>query len=141
MANGRKRYQRRQFERDMEIYIATKYMQAAILEDTIDLRLGVPSAESAAVVPANYTLNITPYSDMYIRVMFGNTSPTSRRAKAGVAYNISPPLNIDDPNTLQISIYAASRIQALNDLSACYIRDNNFSRASKLKTLIIGNTT
>ena len=141
MANGRKRYQRRQFERDMEIYMATKYLQAAVLEDTIDLRLGVPSAASAAVVPANYTLKIVPYSDMYLRVMYGNVAPTSQRVKAGQEYDITPPATIDDPSTLQIVIYGASRIQELSDLSACYIRDNNFSKARKLRKLVLGNKT
>ena len=141
MANGRKRYQRRQFERDMEIYMATKYLQAAVLEDTIDLRLGVPSAASAAVVPANYTLKIVPYSDMYLRVMYGNVAPTSQRVKAGQEYDITPPATIDDPSTLQIVIYGASRIQELSDLSACYIRDNNFSKARKLRKLVLGNNT
>jgi len=70
------------------------------LEDTIDLRLGVPSAASAAVVPANYTLKIVPYSDMYLRVMYGNVAPTSQRVKAGQEYDITPPATIDDPSTL-----------------------------------------
>lgn len=140
MANGRKRYQRRQFDRDMEFYIATKYKQAAILADSIELRLGSPPTN--AVIPANYSLSITPYSDMYLRVMYGNAgSDVVMRALAGQAYTINPPVVIDDPNTLQVVIYGASRIQALNDLSPLYIRDNNFSKASKLKTLIIGNNT
>ena len=61
------------------------------------------------------------------------------RAKAGQEYEITTNLtNMDDTAIL---IYAASRIEALNDLSACYIHDNDFSKASKLKTLIIGNNT
>jgi len=37
---------------------------------------------------------------MYIRVMFGNTDTVSRRAKAGIEYEISPPSPITSRNTL-----------------------------------------
>lgn len=141
MANGRKRYQRRQFERDQEIYVATKYLQSAIFSDSIEMRLATADPESVQVVPVNDTIKITPYSDMYIRVMFGNTDVVSYRALAGTEYEVSPPFEITSRNTLQITVYAASRIQAFSDLSAFYIRDNNFSRATKLKTLVLGNPT
>lgn len=141
MANGRKRYQRRQFERDQEIYVATKYLQSAILSDSIEMRLATADPESVQVVPVNDTIKITPYSDMYIRVTFGNTNTVSYRALAGTEYEVSPPFEITSRNTLQITVYAASRIQAFSDLSAFYIRDNNFSRATKLKTLVLGNPT
>ncbi len=77
---------------------------------------------------------------MYISVLYGNSPGTTQvRAKAGQEYEITTNLtNMDDTAIL---IYCASRIQALNDLSACYIHDNDFSKASKLKTLIIGNET
>lgn len=46
-----------------------------------------------AVVKPDYTLHLTPYQDMYLSVMFGNSSPTQVRAKAGQQYDISCPLS------------------------------------------------
>jgi len=137
MANGRKRYQRRQFERDMEAYIGTKYLGTTVTADQIMFRCNTPQS---AVVSPDYTLSIVPYSDMYISVKYGNSPDVKQvRAKAGKPYVITTELTQMDDTA--ILIYCASRIQALNDLSACYIHDNDFSKASKLKTLIIGNTT
>lgn len=80
-----------------------------------------------AVVKPNYTLRIVPYSDMYISVLYGNSAnPAQIRAKAGQEYEVTTNLtNMDDTAVL---IYCASRIQALNDLSACYIHDNDFQK-------------
>ena len=137
MMNGRKRYQRRQFERDQEAYIGTKYVGTAVRADQIMFRCNTPKN---VVVSPDYTLKIVPYSDMYITVLYGNSpTPQQIRAKAGEEKRITTSLTEMDDTA--ILIYCASRIMALNDLSACYIHDNDFSKASKLKTLIIGNTT
>ena len=138
MMNGRKRYHRRQWERDQEAYMGTKYVSANIKADQIMFRCNTPL--SAAVAP-NYNLSIVPYSDMYLSVLYGNSlSPIQIRAKAGRTYTIENPLGNTMDDTA-ILIYCASRIQALNDLSGCYIHDNDFSKASKLQQLIIGNST
>lgn len=138
MMNGRKRYHRRQWERDQEAYMGTKYVSANIKADQIMFRCNTPQS---AIVEPNYDLSITPYSDMYLSVLYGNsTSPIQIRAKAGQTYTIENPLGNSMDDTA-ILIYCASRIQALNDLSGCYIHDNDFSKASKLQQLIIGNST
>lgn len=136
MMNGKKKYQRRQFERDQEMYMATKFIGNTATSDQIMFRCNTPKD---AVVKPDYTLHLTPFSDMYLSVMFGNSSPTQVRAKAGKQYDITCPYDTMDDTA--VLIYGASRIQSVGDVSACYIHDNDFSKAEKLKELIIGNTT
>lgn len=134
MLNGRKKYQRRMFERNQEIYMATKYFGNTATQDQIMMRFNNPVG---AVVSQDYTLYLTPYSDMYIGVKFGNVQPVNFRAKAGVEYRI--PYSIST-NTADITlIYGASFIQAIGDLSRCYVGDNDFSKASRLQRLVIGS--
>lgn len=134
MLQGRKKYQRRQWLRDQEDYFGTKYLTSNVKSDQIMFRCNTPSA---AVVAPNYTLRIVPYSDMYLSVMFGNSAPSQIRAKAGTEYEISCPYSTMDDTA--VLIYCASKIQSLNDLSAAYIHDNDFSKATKLKKLVIGS--
>lgn len=136
MMNGKKKYQRRQFERDQEIYMATDFIGTTATSDQIMFRCNTPVD---AVVKPDYTLHLTPYSDMYLSVMFGNSSPTQVRAKAGQQYDIPCPYETMDDTA--VLVYGASRIQSMGDISAAYIHDNDFSKAEKLKELIIGNTT
>lgn len=138
MMQGRKKYQRRQWVRDQESYFGTKHLTSNIKADQIMFRCNTPVGDGIVVSP-NYDLRIVPFSDMYICTMFGNSSATRIRAKAGQEYEIKCPYSTMDDTA--VLIYNASRIQSLNDLSACYIHDNDFSKASKLKVLVIGNST
>lgn len=137
MWNGRKKYQRRQWLRDQESYFGTKHLTSNITSDQIMFRCNTPTGENIVVKP-NYTLQIIPYSDMYLSVKFGNSAAQQIRAKAGINYSINCPFSTMDDTA--VLIYCASKIQALNDLSACYIHDNDFSKATKLQRLIIGSS-
>ncbi len=134
MLNGRKKYQRRMFERNQELYMATKYFGNKATQDQIMMRFNNPIG---ATVAQDYTLYLTPYSDMYIGVKFGNVTPTNFRAKAGVEYTI--PYSIEADTADITLIYGASFIQAIGDLSKCYVGDNDFSKASRLQSLVIGS--
>ena len=134
MMNGRKKYQRRMFERNQELYMATKYFGKVATQDQIMMRFNNPVG---AVIKPDFTLYLTPYSDMYIGVKFGNVSPVNFRAKAGVKYTIPYSIAAD---TADITlIYGASFIQEIGDLSKCYVGDNDFSKASRLQSLSIGS--
>ena len=134
MMNGRKKYQRRMFERNQELYMATKYFGKTATQDQIMMRFNNP--ESYVLKP-DFTLYLTPYSNMYIGVKFGNVEPINFRAKAGVEYAIPYSIAAD---TADITlIYGASFIQAIGDLSKCYVGDNDFSKASRLQRLVIGS--
>lgn len=134
MLNGRKKYQRRQFERNQELYMATKYVSTFAKDDFIRLRFNNPTNP---VVPQDYTLYLTPYTDMYIAVEFGNTKAVPFRAKAGVEYPVRR--SADSETADIVLIYGASFIQAIGDLSKCYLGDNDFSMASRLQRLVIGS--
>lgn len=136
MMNGRKKYQRRQFERNQEIYFATKYFGKTATADQIMLRFNNPVG---AVVAKDFTLYLTPYSDMYIGFSFYNGHKDNVRAKAGVEYTIPYPEGLDAADITLI--YGASFIQGIGDLSKCYVGDNDFSKASRLQSLTIGSTT
>lgn len=140
MMQGRKKYQRRQWIRDQEIYFGTKNLMNTVVGDDnrITFRCFTPTGDNIVVAP-DYTLKIVPYSDMYLSVMFGNGGTQQVRAKGGTEYTIECPLSTMDDT--QVTIYGANRIQALSDLSACYIAANNFSMATKLRKLVLGNTT
>ena len=134
MLNGRKKYQRRMFERNQELYFATKYFGNTATQDQIMMRFNNPVG---ATVTQDFTLYLTPYSDMYIGVKFGNVTPTNFRAKAGIEYTI--PYGIDAESADITLIYGASFIQAIGDLSKCYVGDNDFSKATRLQSLVIGS--
>lgn len=134
MMNGRKKYQRRMFERNQELYMATKYFGTTATQDQIRIRFNNP--ESYVVEP-DFTLHLTPYSDMYIGVSFYNGHRENFRAKAGVEYEVKYPENLDSSDITLI--YGASFIQAIGDLSKCYVGDNDFSKATRLQRLVIGS--
>lgn len=134
MMNGRKKYQRRMFMRNNELYFATKYFGKTATQDQIMMRFNNPVG---ATIAPDFTLYITPFSNMYIGTSFGNVTPTNFRAKAGVEYTI--PCSIESGTADITLIYGASFIQGIGDLSRCYVGDNDFSKASRLQVLIMGS--
>ena len=141
--NGRKRYHRRQFERSQATYIASKYKTESSETNTIWFRACQKDENSS--IDANYSLSLTPYSDMYINIEVGNTSGDSttfrRRALAGQTYTfIVPEILLSDGDAM-VSIFYGNHIQAINDLSKFYMKGNNFSAGTRLQRLIIGNAT
>ena len=138
---GRKKYARRAFEPNQEIYFATKYFGNKALEDVFWIRGNVPIGSG---IKPNYSLTLVPYSDMYICVKYGSTGEPihseengkPKRIKAGEKYVFE-----SDADRMDfIYVYAASRIQEVGDLSRCYVGDNNFSSATRLQKLVIGST-
>ncbi len=136
MMYGKKKYQRRQFLRYQAPYMASKYLASRCTADAITMR-GYTPANWTGVKPDG-TVTITPYADMYVACRFGST-PTRIRAKRGEVYTIENP--VADMNDTEMYIYNASLIQAVGDLSACYIGYCDFGKAGKLRELIIGSDT
>lgn len=133
MCKGRKKYQRRQFERNQEKYMASKYQSSLAASDNIVIRCTSPSGD--LVVPTNYRLKIIPYAYMYLNVKYGTNNPIQLRVEPNKEYEI--PYTGSSVDILDI--YSASFIKSIGDLSSCYPRTVDTSKAVKLKELIIGN--
>lgn len=135
MCNGKMKYHRRQWERSQEQYMASKYQSSSIINDAAVFRCTVPTGN--VVVAPNYRLKLMPYAYMYLNVKYGTQSPIQLRAEPNKVYEIP-----FDGNQVDIlHVYGSSLIQDFGDLSSCYPATADTSKASKIKRLIIGNST
>lgn len=137
MMNGRKKYQRRCFERNQEIYMSSKFKGEVNLNDTITLRgTGRPTGK---VVPPNFTLNITPFSKMYVN-LYSATDKIyyHQRCEAGVPCD---PIPYPETTLDFIYIRGASQMQSLGDLSPMYLQTAELPAGAKLKIITLGNKT
>ena len=135
MMNGRKKYQRRQFERAQDTYMSSKFLGSKNVSDTITLR-GAGSSETHTI-PANYTLSIVPFTNMYINIHDGTTNFYHNRCYAGQTYNIDL---LGASGAFDFGyIRGSSNIQELGDLSLKYLQTATLNSGSRLKTIKLGN--
>lgn len=143
MANGKKKYQRRQFERNQEKYMASKYRSSLASGDAnkIVIRTAKLTNELLAV-PANYNLTLTPYTYMYLTVDYG-TEVKKQRVRQLVdeeGKSISYTLEFGGTEGPDFAaVESAHWIQSMGDLSPLYPTSVSAGAAVKLKELNIGS--
>ena len=134
--NGRKKYHRREFERNQSIYMSSKYRTTSATTKIIRLRSMNMSGD--LVVPVNLDLTITPYMHMYVSVDYANGVITRQyRAKAGQPVFIDYPLETGDI----VAIENAPYIQSIGDISSFYTGEATLTTATRLKEVLLGNPT
>lgn len=133
-ANGRKKMQRSQFEKNQEKYMSSKFGGTVASADDIVLRCSVPNTE--LVVPKNFDMHLTPYSHVYLNVKYNTAPPVKIRAVPNVEYTIE--YTADEADIIEI--YSASCLKSIGDLSAAYLINGDFSNASKIRELILGSS-
>jgi hypothetical protein len=138
MCNGKMKYHRRQWERNQELYMASKYQTNRALGDNYhaNFRVNRFGSTDDMVVKPNYQLTLTPYSYVYLNVQYGGTKPISVRAEPNVATTVpfSGALSADI-----INIGSASAISDFGDLSAIYPHTASVQNATRIKTLTLGS--
>lgn len=125
-------------------YCDSKWAAGDYPQDLIFLRIYTPQTEVA--VPASSNITVVPFSDMYAGVKYkANGTMLQQRLKKNERYEFTPPKQADGKdevfNDTETSIYGASEISSLGDLSRLYLGVINVSAADKLTELIIGNHT
>ena len=132
-ANGRKKTQRAQFEKNQEKYMSSKFGGTVASADDIVIRCSVPNTTLA--VPANFDITLTPYSHVYLNVKYNTAPPVKIRAVPNTEYTIEYAADLADI----IEIYSASCLKSIGDLSAAYLINGDFSNATKVRELILGS--
>ena len=137
MANGKMKYHRRQWERNQEQYMASKYQSntASSDDNSVVMRCTAPSGD--LVIQPNYKLKLIPYAYMYLNVEYASRNIIQIKAEPNIEYEI--PFTGDKTDI--IKVYSAACIQSLGDLSPCYLATISAGTATKLKELTIGNST
>lgn len=135
-ANGRKKTQRSQFERNQEKYMSSKFGGTVASADDIILRCSVPNTTLA--VEPNFDITLTAYSHIYASVKYNtDLHPYKYRLKPNETYTFEYNADLADI----IEIYSASCMKDIGDLSACYLTNGTFANATKIRELVLGNDT
>ena len=133
MMQGRKKYQRRQWVNDQMPYFRSKYSSSTSTNKVY--------FRSAAKENRELILKITPFTDMYIYVSFGNVTDLSNiipyRTKAGEECSV--PCMLSSTDDTMITLYNADRIQAISDLADFNVSEVSFGAAARLTKLIVGS--
>lgn len=123
MLQGSKTEQRKWWLYNRFKYLDSKYVAGDAASDVIQLR-GYDKADIA----------VTPFNDIYVDIKYAN-SLVQQRGTANIATVIPCPL--DSVNDTEIYIYSASQIKAISDLTGLKVGFADFSKATKLQTLIV----
>lgn len=81
-------------------------------------------------------ITVTPYSHIYPRIKYGSYTVT-KRGKRNVACLLENPL--DSMDDTEVYIYSADRLSVIGDLSPVQVGYANFSMATKLQELKLGD--
>lgn len=125
MALGSKAEQRKWWLYNRFKYLDSKYNAGDSLTDYIMLRAWQVG-----------DISITPYADIYPTITWDNQVVQVRGFK-GNTYTLHCPKQI--ANDAVVSIYSASQLASIGDISSLNIRTGDFSRAIKLQDLKIGD--
>ena len=125
MLQGSKAEQRKWWLYNRFRYLDSKYNAGDALTDVITVR---------GYAKANIT--ITPYADVYASVKYGSYL-VQQRASRNQSYTLICPL--DNVNDTEIYIYSASQLADVGDLSGLKVGYAEFSMATKLQNLKIGD--
>ena len=125
MLQGSKAEQRKWWLYNRFRYIDSKYNAGDALTDVITVR-GYAKSD----------ITVTPYADIYASVKYGSYL-TQMRALRGNSYTLKCPL--DNVNDTEIYIYSASQLKDIGDLSGLKIGYAEFSLATKLQAIKIGD--
>lgn len=125
MLQGSKAEQRKWWLYNRFRYLDSKYNAGDAQSDVITLRGYAKS-----------NVSLTPYADIYASVKYGSVM-TQVRANRNQEYTLECPL--DNVNDTEIYIYSASQLAALGDVSGLKVGYADFSNATKLQTLKVGD--
>lgn len=135
-ANGRKKTQRSQFERNQEKYMSSKFGGTVASADDVILRCSVPNTN--LVIQPNFDITLTAYGHVYASVKYNtDVRPRKYRLKPNETYTFEYNAELADI----IELYSASCLKDIGDLSACYLTNGTFANATKIRELKLGNDT
>lgn len=127
MLQGSKEEQRKWWLYNRFRYLDSKYNAGDSLSDFITLR-GYAKAD----------ITVEPYADIYASIKYGSYL-VQTRALRGSTYTLGCPL--DNVNDTEIYIYSASQLKSVGDLSGLKVGYAEFSLATKLQSLKLGDAS